>query len=39
MTGPSPFVQKLMGVFLDMDNMIGRDFATGLAHLKVLAEK
>ena len=39
MTGPSPFVQKLMGVFVDMDNMIGRDFATGLANLKALAEK
>ncbi len=39
MTDPSPFVQKLMGVFIDMDNMIGRDFATGLANLKALAEK
>ena len=39
MTGPSPFAQKLFGVFVDMDNMIGRDFATGLANLKALAEK
>ena len=38
-TGPSPFVQKLVGVFVNMDDMIGRDFATGLANLKTLAEK
>ena len=39
MTGPSPFVQKLFGVFVNLDNMIGSDFATGLANLKTLAEK
>lgn len=39
MTGQSPFVQKLFGVFVNLDNMIGSDFATGLANLKTLAEK
>ena len=39
MDGPSPYVAKLMGVFVDMDEMIGKDFATGLANLKRLAEK
>jgi len=38
MHGPSPFVAKLIGVFLDMDGMIGADFETGLANLKALAE-
>ena len=36
--GPSPFITKLMGVFFDMDTMIGRDFETGLANLKAVAE-
>jgi uncharacterized protein YndB with AHSA1/START domain len=36
--GPSPFITKLMGVFFDMDKMIGRDFEVGLANLKALAE-
>jgi carbon monoxide dehydrogenase subunit G len=36
--GPAPFVNKLMSVFLDMDKMIGRDFETGLANLKAIAE-
>ena len=39
MTGPSLFVQKLFGVFVNLDDMIGRDFAAGLANLKTLAEK
>ena len=37
--GPSAFVTKVMGLFLDMDNMIGKDFESGLADLKTLAEK
>ena len=37
--GPSPFLSKLMGVFFSMDRMVGRDFETGLANLKTLAEK
>jgi carbon monoxide dehydrogenase subunit G len=39
MDGPTPYVAKLMGVFVDMDNMIGKDFETGLANLKAIAEK
>jgi hypothetical protein len=39
MSGPSPFISKLIGLFVSMDTMIGRDFETGLANLKALAEK
>ena len=39
MDGPSPFATKLMGLFVDMDKMIGRDFEAGLANLKSLSEK
>lgn len=39
MHGPCPFVSKLMGVFFDMDKMIGTDFEAGLAKLKTVAEK
>jgi hypothetical protein len=39
MTGPTPFVSKLMQVFVDMDQMIGKDFEEGLANLKALTEK
>jgi Polyketide cyclase / dehydrase and lipid transport len=39
MRGPAPFVSKLMGVFVDMDTMIGKDFEAGLANLKAAAEK
>ena len=39
MQGPAPFVSKLMGVFVNMDTMIGKDFETGLANLKAAAEK
>ena len=39
MFGPSPFVSKLMGVFVSMDTMIGKDFELGLANLKAVAEK
>jgi hypothetical protein len=38
MQGPSPFISKLMGVFFNMDAMIGGDFEKGLADLKGLAE-
>jgi uncharacterized protein YndB with AHSA1/START domain len=37
--GPSPFVTKVMGVFMNMDKLIGRDFETGLANLKANAER
>jgi uncharacterized protein YndB with AHSA1/START domain len=39
MTGPAPFVSKLMQVFVDMDTMIGKDFEAGLANLKAMSEK
>ena len=39
MYGPSPFMMKLMGTFMNMDRMIGDDFAVGLANLKAVAEK
>jgi hypothetical protein len=38
MSGPTPFIAKIMGLFFDMDTMIGKDFETGLANLKAQAE-
>ena len=37
--GPSPYISKVIGTFMDMDDMIGRDFEKGLADLKAAAEK
>ena len=37
--GASPYVAKLMGIFLNMDDMIGRDFESGLVALKARAEQ
>ena len=39
MDGPSPYVGKLIGVFVNMDAMIGNQFDTGLARLKAIAEE
>ena len=39
MSGKSAFVPKLMGIFMNMDAMIGSQFAKGLANLKAIAEK
>jgi carbon monoxide dehydrogenase subunit G len=39
MHGPAVFIGKVMGIFIDMDNMIGKDFEAGLTSLKSLAEK
>jgi Polyketide cyclase / dehydrase and lipid transport len=39
MHGPAPFMSKLMQVFMNMDNMIGKDFEVGLANLKRLTEQ
>jgi hypothetical protein len=39
MQGPCPFMGKLMGVIFNMDKMVGRDFESGLASLKALAER
>ena len=37
--GPSPFMSKLMGIFMSFDTMIGKEFETGLANLKARMEK
>ena len=39
MHGPTPFVSKVMQVFVSMDTLIGKDFEEGLANLKALTEK
>lgn len=38
MFGPSPYLARLMGIFFNMDKMIGRKFEEGLANLKGVAE-
>ena len=39
MHGPAPFMSKVMQVFMNVDNMVGKDFEVGLANLKKLTEK
>ena len=39
MHGPASFMSKVMQVFINLDNMIGKDFEIGLANLKRLTEK
>ena len=39
MTGPTPFLFKVMHVFVSMDKMVGADFEKGLAKLKTVAEQ
>ena len=39
MHGPTPFVSKVMQVFVSMDALIGKDFEAGLANLKAIAER
>jgi hypothetical protein len=39
MNGQTPYIAKVVHVFLDMDTMVGKDFETGLANLKTIAEK
>ena len=39
MFGPATFLTKLMGLFVSMDSMIGKDFEAGLANMKAAAEK
>ena len=38
MHGPSPYLSKVMGVVIDIDSMVGKDFEAGLANLKALTE-
>lgn len=39
MRGPVPFFAKIIHVFMDMDKMVGSQFAEGLGKLKAAAEK
>lgn len=39
MYGPNAFVSKVFGLFCDMDQMIGKEFETGLKNIKSIAEK
>jgi len=39
MSGPAPFMSKLMQVFMSFDKMIGKDFEAGLARIKSVSEK
>ena len=39
MFGPAVFMTKLMGLFFNMDKMIGTDFGKGLENLKAVVEK
>jgi len=39
MDGSQPFMFKVMGVFMNLDKMIGKDFEAGLASMKGIAEK
>jgi uncharacterized protein YndB with AHSA1/START domain len=39
MHGPANYLSKLMGVVINMDRMVGKDFEDGLNNLKALAEQ
>jgi uncharacterized protein YndB with AHSA1/START domain len=39
MQGPNLYMMKLMGVFTNMDRLMGKHFENGLANLKAVAEK
>jgi len=39
MQGRSSFISRLIGIFINMDRMIGKDFEAGLASLKAVAER
>ena len=38
MSGPKPFVSKVMTVVLNLEKLVGKDFEKGLAQLKAKAE-
>jgi Polyketide cyclase / dehydrase and lipid transport len=38
MTGPKTLLSKLMGIFMSMDKLVGKDFDKGLASLKRVTE-
>ncbi len=39
MRGETPYLAKIVHVFIDMDKMVGKDFEAGLANLKNVVEK
>jgi uncharacterized protein YndB with AHSA1/START domain len=39
MDGPTPYMAKIVHLFMNMDRMVGRDFETGLSNLKAVAER
>ncbi len=39
MSGPQPYLGKLMSVFINCDKMVGKQFEEGLADLKKLSEQ
>ncbi len=39
MHGPNLYVMRLMGLFINMDSMMGRHFESGLSNLKTAAEE
>jgi hypothetical protein len=39
MNGHTPYLAKVMHMFIDVDRMVGQDFEAGLASLKAIAEK
>jgi hypothetical protein len=39
MHGPNSYFGKVMQVFVSMDSMVGKDFETGLANMKAIAER
>jgi hypothetical protein len=39
MTGPVPYLAKIMHVVFNMDKMVGGDFEAGLAAMKAQAER
>ena len=39
MQGPTPYFAKIIHVFINMNNMVGGDFETGLANLKAAVEQ
>jgi uncharacterized protein YndB with AHSA1/START domain len=39
MHGPSPYIAKVMSIFLSMDSIVGKEFENSLANLKTVAER
>ncbi len=39
MYGPNQYISKVMGIFMSIDRMVGKDFEAGLGNLKAVAER